>query len=266
MAKLADYRCMVRDPSSDRGEWLSFDSSIYVDSTGVFSCTYPEYLQDCVSSLARAEGVEWERKVQSKGFVWRVYGLNLQKLKDFLKAALFAFATPAVEREPVIRYNVKSQVAFVQAGDEIYADGYGAGANYEGQDPDRPRGRWVSEPFYGQHVSNTPARGGYSIIVGAEACMKVKTTFGDKVKVTYERWQGPSDGAGHKLNQWQGFILNDKDTQEIPYTEEAALFFNNMMYSIAKLAKQLHDHLGSPERVQLAIAQGSKNLLGVKDT
>ena len=62
------------------------------------------------------------------------------------------------------------------------------------------------------------------------------------------------------LNSWTAFTLPD-NAKEIPYTNEAALFFHNLMFGMAKISKQIQEATFQQNNLLELIESGTGNLL-----
>jgi hypothetical protein len=204
--------------------------SVKISADGQFYCLLSsEYAPAAKSAFSHVE--ESEQKGTCK-----VGAQTFEDLKSNLWVMLSAHLEPEVTEVPVIRYNIESHVGFAEDSDgNIYPNAGFPGAEWVERD-----GR------YGDHCAHRAAPGGYSIIVGACAQLKVITKYGDREEVGYKGYyKGGShhrhDNPAELLNSWSSFDLG-RDPKEIPYTDEAALFFHGLMLGMAKLAKQIQSH------------------------
>ena len=100
-----------------------------------------------------------------------------------------------------------------------------------------------AEGTYGDHHATEPAHGGYSLTVGAKALLKTTYSYGGQDRVEYTDYYKDGGHLGHenpaeRLNSWVCFSLGE-NPKEIPYSDEAAEFFFNLMYGMAKLAQMI---------------------------
>jgi len=118
--------------------------------------------------------------------------------------------------------------------------------------------------MYGNHHASNQSDGGYSLTIGARALKKITWTQGRKVTVEYESYYGvdengdelshhETDHPAGRLNSWCSFYLND-DCKEIPYTDDAARFFNDLMLGMAKLSKLIQERTFDQENLMKLIA------------
>ena len=155
MVKLADIQISVPNPTStareDRDERISCPTT--VDSNGLFTVTLPEHLVELAKAMTLPAGVSCDQARVNT----RLQGKVLETLKVALTDLLKAAVSPEVTVERIIRYNVESHIAFVEAPDgTIFPNGAFEGAQYEGD------GRWADGKLYGHHNATNPARNGYS--------------------------------------------------------------------------------------------------------
>lgn len=176
-----------------------------------------------------------------------------------LKQALKLHLTPEVAEELIIRYNIESHVAFAE--DEqgnIYPSAAFDGAN------------WIDHgtesKLYGGHHATEPADGGYSLKIAAIAMLKITYHYGDKKKFEYKRYYGEGDHHFERehpaglLNSWCSFSLPE-DAKEIPYTDEAATFFHNLMFGMADLSRRIQHFASDKDRLLQLIASNNSLLL-----
>lgn len=156
---------------------------------------------------------------------------------------------PTVKEENVIRYNIESHVAFALTKDgKIFPNAGFPGAQWTPQDES-----------FGDHSSSDLAEGGYSLTVGARAMRKRTTTYGDQSSVEYDRYYKEGDHQGQEnpaelLNSWCSFSLPD-DAKEMPYSDEAAMFFFGLMKSMAEINRRVQEFTNTPKKLAQAIAK-----------
>ena len=124
---------------------------------------------------------------------------------------------------------------------------------------------WVINGQYEGFISASPAKGGYSLTVGAKVMIRRVVSFAGRESVSF-RWcnvQVPiSQIANHPdalLNSWVSFDLPD-NARWIPYTDEAALFFHNVMNSIALLNKRIQTEFGNEGKLMKMLTSGAPML------
>lgn len=160
---------------------------------------------------------------------------------------------PEIIKEPVILYNIESHISFCQNKDgEIFPNGTFEGAN------------WTIGKMYGNHAAAQPSVNGYSLTIGAKAKLKITYKYGDRERIEYKDYYKGGSHLGHDnpaqlLNSWQCFSL--ERYKEIPYSDESALFFYNLMLSMAKINKIIQDNTFEQENLLNLISSGNNLLL-----
>jgi hypothetical protein len=152
--------------------------------------------------------------------------------------ALEIVCTPTVTTERVILYMLRSHVSFAEQPDGTIV----------------PNARWPnavwnhSEAFGGHHA--TKQSDGYSMHVGARAYTKTTRVYAQSDPVVdYELFYGigpdgrPNDHFEREhpaglLNSWMSYYLPDP-CDEMPYTDEAALWFHRLMQSMAEMQRRI---------------------------
>ncbi|MCY9861463.1 hypothetical protein OTK49_02880 [Vibrio coralliirubri] len=188
-----------------------------------------------------------------------IYATTLAALEDIIVVALRGCNEPQITEEYVIRYNIESHVSFAQTEQgEIFPNASFDGAEWHSMDSSK-------REKYGNHNGTNRHVGGFSLTIGARA--ETKTTFivGDKVSVKYQRYNKEGDSyiasnPAELLNSWVGFEL-PKKPKEIPYSDEAALFFHNLMLGMATISKQIQEATFEQQDLLSLIASSSGNLL-----
>lgn len=247
MVKLADIQIAVDNPTSTSREdaHVKLACPASVDADGEFMATLPDHLAELARTVTHPAGVRW-----SVGRAHtRLHSKTLDTLKQALAALLKAWLTPDITTERVIRYSIASHVSFAEAPDgTIYPNGTFKDA------------RWCDRNLYGDHHATNPARGGYSLTIGARVWDKRTIRRGDAVKVEYDYVStghvGDPDDPLNLLNGWCSFSLPERDVKEMPYTPEAALFFHRMMESMAELSRRVQTFMHDEPRLLAAIQSG----------
>lgn len=233
----------------DERRVVRFD--LMVNKAGEFYCRVPESTLEYFVPHARLDG-KGVRCEESRGVV-TAYSSSIESLVAEVRHALEVCHRPEVERETVIRYNIESHVSFALDGEEVVPNsGWTESA------------RWVEDGAYGKHHACAPARGGYSMTVGAVAMTKTTTRFGGREKVEYSRYYG---GGGHlgrensaqRLNSWCSFSLPE-GCSEMPYSDSAAEWFFSLMTGMAKLSRMVQENTKDPERLAALVESGTSPL------
>jgi hypothetical protein len=234
------------------------DVIYHVNSDGEFYCEIPsEILSFFEEYKTYSEKVSCSKNKVDK---LSIYANSLADLESILIQAITDVNQPIITNEYVIRYNIESQVSFAENSDgDIFPNAGYPNAEWSALDDSKMYGRL--------HASNQ-ACGGYSLCVGAQALVKKTTKVGEKCTVEYSRYYKGGNHHGNanpaeRLNSWVSFSL-PKDCKEIPYTDEAAIFFHDIMYGMAKLSKliQLNTFEQSALLETITASSLGKNLLG----
>lgn len=211
------------------------DVVFHVNAAGQFYCQVPSEVLDYFSV-----GEQYQDGVTcrlNKSGQLTLYANTLDALEDIIVVAIRACNTPEVITELVIQYNLESHVSFAETQDgTVHPNAQSGGAQWSDGD---------TKKMYGGHYASNKNEGGYSLTIGAMAMVKTTSKVGERVSIKYSRYYksgshfDTSDPSG-LLNSWTGFNL-PKNPKEIPYTDEAALFFHNLMLGMARLSKQIQE-------------------------
>lgn len=228
-----------------------------INSKGIFACQLPEQIVSFFKVFEKYDDGVWCDKDRSGSL--SIYAPTLIALETLLEKALRACNEPAVTEEHVILYNIESHISFAtNEQDEIFPN-----ASFEGA-------AWatdIGDDVYGGHSSSNVSKGGYSLTVGAIAMTKITKSIGNKTTVDYQRYnKGAShlnsrDNPAAMLNSWCSFRLPDRP-KEMPYSDEAAMFFYNLMLGMARLSKMIQESTHDQEHLLTLIHSGHGNLLG----
>ena len=220
--------------------------AVSVNSKGVFFCALPEGMELALKNIFK--GMEYTHNGTVK-----VFANTLESLEAKVQEAFKIFTKPEVKEEAVIRYNIESRVSFVtdEAGN-IFPNGYYLDDKFSGGRP---------EEMYGGINSINLARRGYSLTVGAMAMLKTTYSYGDQDKVSYGMYyKGGShlgtENPAERLNSWRCITLPD-DCKEMPYSDEAAEFFFNLMHGMARMAQTIQNHTFDEEKLLALIHSGN---------
>lgn len=228
----------------------SMKVKVNVDVDGVFYCYVPENMLAAVKAV-------FGGMYDSRNDKLKVFANTFANLKTLLFKTLKLHITPEVTEEHVIRYNIESHVSFaVDDAGNIFPN-----AGYEGAD-------WMHDERekYGNHHACQAAPGGYGLTIGARAMTKLTYKYGDQKNVKYkEYYKGDhhlgTDNPAQLLNSWCSFSLPE-DPKEIPYTDEAALFFHDMMLGMARLSQMIQSSTFDQSKLLELIESGGQLLLG----
>lgn len=230
-----------------------FTLSIEVDSRGTFYTHVPDKLRVSFNeddvNVYRVHG-------RGRAGFFVTSASTFAELSKRIEKAHEEFMRPTVKKEPVILFNIESHVAFALTKDgKIFPNAGYPGAEW-------PR----KDTSYGEHHASNPVNGGYSLTVGAKAMLKTTTTYGDKSASQYSYYYGKENDhfsqtdPAARLNSWSAVNLPE-DAREMPYTDEAATFFFNLLKSMAELNRRIQEFTNTPEKLALAVSRHSGALL-----
>lgn len=245
---------------------LFWIARISVDADGWFYCYVPPSILPAISrSLMKRFSVSDNLRRKKKPHCFGAPALN--QLTAFLHEATALASKPEEVRTNIIAYNLESHVSFAEQPDGTIVPNAGF--------PDAKWSTMENRGPYGGHHAQRQADGGYAMIVGAKALTKIVRTCGDKSETTYERYYGldedgdPNDHFEKEhpaglLNSWACFSLPGT-AKEMPYTDEAALFFHNLMLAMAHMQRQIQSMVAD-EAAFIELANSGHALLpGPKD-
>lgn len=248
---------------NETGETLEFTSSVTLDQDGTFNVSIPDELYETARALCE--------KIEHRASAWmtkpptakqhRVSGSRLDDVKRFIKAAMADHLKCEVTTERVIVYGHSLKVSYSKAVDgSVHANGYIARAATGAR----------GDEGYGKHCGELNATAHaplYSVGLGAKVFDRVTYIRASGKKVEYKRPEFPGshfnhDSPGKLLNAFAGLGIDPgrSGTEEMPYSDEAALFFYDAMIAMCKLAEQVKAFLGDRKTLMLAIEKRA-NLL-----
>lgn len=243
---MAKFKTAKFHVTNDAGAVLELDLSVNISAEGLFYANVPQQFEGAFKSCSCYAGLG---KPPKTGY-FVVKAAQYDKLEADVSAALRRHIEPEVTETPVIRYNIESHVCFAEDADgRLFPN-----AGY-------PGAKWTrdGQTHFGNHHATEPARGGYSLTLGARAQLKRVVRYGAHEKVSYSSYyKGEShlglDNPAQILNSWAAFTL-PANPKEIPYTDEAALFFHNLMLGMAELSRRIQLATFDSDRLQALIAK-----------
>jgi len=234
---------------------ISTDIEIFVNSNGLFYANLEDNHAPAIEDVFNSKLVE---TLHGKGKI-KVLSENLDDLTDKLESVIKLTASPDKREELVILYNIETDISFVESKEgDIYPNGtYVKNFNNSAS--------WNDQDKYGGHDAAHPSKGGYKLTIGAMAKRKTIYTYGKTEVIEYSSYYG--EGGSHhghslpaeKLNSWCSFTL-PKGAMEIPYSDEAALFFYNLLYGMANISKMIQDSTFDQNNLLRLIASGNNML------
>ena len=253
MAFLKNETFCVQDGA---GGQVSIKTKISVSVDGEFTTRIDECFRVAAKGVLERLAIE----VKTTNGSFRVSFNSLNDLDQGIKMILKTHCTPEIKEEYVIRYIIKSKISFAQneAGD-VFPNTLKEGYEW---------GTGDKRIKHGDLNSSNLARGGYSLTVFARALIKKTYKFGDNKKIEYTEYrQGAShlgsENPAQRLNSWRSATLPE-DAKEIPYTDNGAMFFYNLIMGMAKLSKLIQDNTFNEESL-LENINNNQNLLALND-
>jgi hypothetical protein len=263
MAKMNPIKVFARGPGS-----LSFSCSFPTDvlSDGIFQTLVPDEHAEAIKAFLKKpdfEKVSWDVNRASKPVLKASQLASIQVLLD-------RFAETQVESvketELVIFYRLASNTNYYVKDGEVYPNGVGLDG-----------GQWVN-PGGGSNNNSLE----YTVGVTARVVAKVTARFSGGFYVTHERPDIDDESFGGRLNAfthvkypgrefWSVKIEgqraeplydtgpikmhNNTGWQVMPYTEENAKFFYEMMLNVCRLSERISQYLGDdPQKLMDNIA------------
>lgn len=269
MAKIADQYIRAEDNS---GESHFFKTTARVDSSGVFYVDFPEDMTACVEQVYSREN----KKTVSIFYNTRnrkkcISGPKLDDCVNFLSRSLAAYRTVTIVDEAVIRYRV----------DTDYAAWLNRDGSMEpnGREATKDGGAWVTSDGSKSSRSFFDKVDNFEIGAYATVARKRTITRGETKEVVIQRIRNGDDAEdstvtlgslgphGVSLYSFSGLnrsFDNDpgvsshqtasiEETDEMPYTEEAAAFFVDFLLAVAQLAHRARTFFEKPESILAAI-------------
>lgn len=252
------------------GDVFEFKAPIKVDSKGEFSVEIPEELATSAQALLKQPIWAGHIKVEQARVHWHIKSRALDSLERFVEAAMAEHMAVVVTKELVIRYRYRNHTA---------------GAK-DAQGNIHPNGHWVDKPGSDQknwewagnqniHATNRPSLFGVGVV--ARVYMKVTYTRNGGSKVDYTNDLPGSHWDRNPMRRLNDFIVQAPDERdgfrsgdimtsgkspsdnihEMPYSDEAASFFADLMVAMCRLGEQLDNFVGNRANLELAIERGA---------
>lgn len=246
MAKLPSQKWEFK---SYAGDSLKFSSDITVNTDGLFGVTMPEEFRETAEGLMKAEGKLKYKvdRISGENIKFKVYGYNLDDCKRFINAVSEDYFKSEQTTEKVIVYGTNMQVSYwVDDQGNLRPNGYKADS-----------GQWGPGPLNATNFAEY-----YSVGIAAKVMLKTTIVRRTATKVKYERAQEESFSDKSYLAMLNAFVgldmgdpVTDKSLKEMPYSEEAARFFYDMMIGLCSLAKQIETFLSDESNIIRSIEE-----------
>ena len=257
---------------SGTGEKYEFKADVTVGPDGTFAVKLPPDLLETATRLLTTK--EWSKKgvdIYASRFntPQMIRSKTLQNCKDYIQAVIDDHLKCDTKIELVIAYGTEIAVSYCKTpSGKIYpnkvdhenAEWLGSlhGANYDKYF----RICFAAEVV--QKTTHTRASGKKIVYENIHACDASKIAYG---KEDAEAWN--TSWAG-KLNSFTGLSVCDSHAKlaegmkEMPYSEDAAKFFYEVMIGMCALADRLGNFFDN-EKLLLHAIQNKIKLLGGKD-
>lgn len=234
------------------GEPYAFTSDASVnDGTGEFALTIPGELEDAANDVLRSHNDVYRVNMDRPRTHLRVTGATLEACKNFINHAGNDYVACEVTKELVIVYGVFNRVCYIK--DE-------AGILY-------PNGRYVADydknikagnlNWMGELNGSSEAAPYYQIGFIARVVQMTTYKRPSGVRRVFERHIEDDDETwAGRLNAFIGLSLDYRPMdrmQRIPYSDEAAKFFCEVMQTMCQLADRISGFFDDKERLMLAI-------------
>lgn len=268
----------------DSGETRVVVSKVTVTQDGVFHMTIPDDLVGVVKANRGSCYIDQVRRKAKKDpmlpgslrrtvgskITNRVSGPSLDDCKRAIKAGLKDWLKCEVTKETVIRYGKRTMVTYWKMLDgTIYANGTDCenDPNYltDGPQYDPRNGNWHGK------LDATRRNAGYMVSLFASIEKKTTYTRGSVVEHKYSRPDFANfshSTYGERLNcfvglaEEGGWMREGIECEEMPYTEEAAKFFYEMLIGMCAFADKIETFFAEPDNVIKAIEGGATLLIG----
>ncbi|KKK87775.1 hypothetical protein LCGC14_2749870 [marine sediment metagenome] len=281
---MADLPQVKFHHKTENGEEREVVSKVTVTQDGTFHMTVPDdlvdsikphlpkdYYTDCVRRKVKKDPLlpGGLRRSGTK-ITHRVSGPSLDDCKRAIKAGLRDWLKCEVTEEIVIRYGRRTKTTYWKMTDgTIYANGTDCenDPNYltDGPQHDPRNGGWHGK------LDATTHNAGY--MVSLFASIHKKTTY-TRCSVVEHKYSRPDfsnfshETWGERLNCFVGlaedggWMQDGIECEEMPYTEESAKFFYEMLIGMCAFSDKIEAFFEDPANVIKAIEAGTQLLIG----
>jgi hypothetical protein len=238
---------------------------VSVDENGVFLFEIPEEIADCLKALlGKIQELVYLRTAEvhlhqaRRGAKPMLASKTFDAGKCALEHAARDNAKESVRRERIIVYGLQTRSSYVKNGEgDFFADGGFPGADY------RKSGNWYGKAEHGDgRFGDRGVNAYYYVGFFARVYDRITKTKGEHKEFKLERPDLPNSSYDHpayRLNCFKGVDIQEDELRRftvMPYSDEAAVFFYDVMLSICKLSDRLGGFFGDHEQVVKAIAGG----------
>lgn len=268
---------------TDNGEEREIVSKVTVTQDGIFHIMIPDdlvssieailpkgcYIKQVLRQVKQASMLPRKMTRREKVIKYQVSGPSLDDCKRAVGAGLRDWLKCEVTEETVIRYGKRTMTTYWKMPDgAIYANGYECrnDSNYvtDGPDHNPHNGGWHG------CLDATTHNAGYMVSLFASIQKKTTYTRGGIVEHKYSRPDFDNfshETWGERLNCFVGlredggFMQDGVGCEEMPYTEDAAKFFYEMLIGMCAFADKIEGFFEDPANVIQAIKSGTPLLL-----
>ncbi|MHD0644478.1 hypothetical protein ACYPKM_02425 [Pseudomonas aeruginosa] len=237
----------------------SFETEIFVDSKGEFSCTVPEYLLPALQTIIKTLPASGNFSAGEHRGKFRAFSRTRDDLGDLVYKAMAEHYQVHVHSEQVLVYDWASNVSFwIEGNGDISPCGSCQARDAGGRWSEMKTTTPIHATGHVQHFS-----------VGLYAAIYEKTTYtrpsGSNVqwrKLTHlsDRTNGPE---AVRLSNFVG-LQHHRDPSRLktmPATEEACRFFADTLLQLCRMALAFDEFFKSEENVLAAITGKGPSLL-----
>lgn len=243
--------------TNSAGEALEFKSDISVDSEGVFSATVPDDVATALRTLSLHGNEVWTTCPRQN---WRVTGRDLEKVMRAVDAGMEELLAVETTVERVIVYSHKIDLgAWENSDGSLHANGGIGGEGYDAG------ARW--HPM-GSHLHANSLTSHFQVGLYAEVLDMVTHRRPNSQRVEFRSPEWEHSHLDHptwasKLNGFPCLKRSDRPEAlpRLPYTEENARFFYEMLIALCYLGHNLHDFFSDQGNVVKAIKRGAVPML-----
>ena len=243
----------ARQIQAEGNDGTKFTATIGIDvlGDGTFSIELPPELEVIAKKLKVPNAHVGYARMGAKA---RVYATELNAGIRLIRDAAEDYLRAEEVTERVICYTACINVSFWEEPDKQVAPN-GCGR----------KGQWWSSKLHGQQFDACHRLDSFDVGIAAKVFDKITTkrTSGDTVRYVQVEREGHdlTDDPAQLLNGWTTLDVNAERARQMPYTPEAALFFNDLLKTLCTMARSLDSFIGDEKKLKLAIAQRTQLLL-----
>ena len=266
MPKLTNHKFTIEN---ELKQAFSFNSEVFVDKDGEFSCTVPDYLVETLNLVA-GQHDRHRQKLYTKKLAKniRAYAPSKSELISFVEAAHNQFYQAEVTTDLIICYDYFAEVSYWQNPDgSIAANGAAPGA--VPRKDDGTGGEWAMSNLKNSSTTICATNTTSHYSVGLFAGVYKRKTY-TRVSGVTVKWERINQFSGRDDREWLAKLTGfcgihpsraPEHMKQMPYSDEAAKFFYDMMISMCEIGRQFNAFFGDQSNVLAAIAGTGPSLL-----